>query len=108
MSEVLKAHWTSWRSAHGFAILCIVNPEGEHFLIGPDHAQVAAGHAERDFASWIGVPAAQLAQTLANRGLSEADTDDAIRLSRKWATTITGAVFPWPSTSRPYQTTPGG
>jgi hypothetical protein len=91
MSGALKKSLASWREAHGFGILCIVSPEGEHFFVGPDEPQVGAGQVERDPASWAALSEPQLRQYLAGRGFSRADTDDAIELSRQWATTITGA-----------------
>jgi hypothetical protein len=97
MSVVLKKSLASWREEHGFAILCIVSPEGEHFLVGPDERQVAARQAEDDPAWWTGLSEPQLRRHLAERGFSRADADDAIQLSREWATTITGSsVFPVP------------
>lgn len=100
MSGALKKSLASWIEAHGFGIFCIVSPEGEHFLVGPDTVQVAAGQAAVDPASWTGLSEPQLRQYLAERGFSHADTDDAIQLSREWATTITGSsVFPAPPKS---------
>jgi hypothetical protein len=100
MSGVLKKSLASWREEHGFGILCIISPEGEHFLVGPDEGHVAGREAERDPAWWTGLSEPQLRQHLAERGFSRADTDDAIQLSREWATTITGSsVFPAPSKS---------
>jgi hypothetical protein len=97
MSGVLKKSLASWREEHGFGILCIVGPEAEHFLVGPAEGQVAAGQTEHDPASWTGMSEPQIRQHLAERGFSPADTDDAIQLSREWATTITGSsVFPAP------------
>jgi hypothetical protein len=100
MSGVLKNSLASWREAHGFGILCIVSPQGEHFLVGPDTMQVAAGRTERDLASWTGMSDPQLRQYLAGKGFSDADTENAIQLSREWATTITGSsVFGAPPKS---------
>src|SRR5688572_9518859 len=97
MSGVLKKSLASWREEHGFGILCIVSPEGEHFLVGPDGDHVAGPEAERDPACWTGLSEPQLRQHLAERGFSPADTDDALQLSPEWATTITGtSVFPTP------------
>ena len=95
MSGVLTKSLASWRDEHGFGILCIVSPEGEHFLVGPDESHIAAGSDEHDPASWIGLSDAQLRQYLGEKGFSASDTEDAIQLSREWATTITGSsVFP--------------
>ena len=98
MSEASGQSLAAWRKAHGFALLCIVGPEGERFLAGPDESQVAAGSNEHDPASWTGLSDAQLRQyLLKEKGFSLQDTEDAIQLSREWATTITGSsVFPGP------------
>jgi hypothetical protein len=88
----------SWREAHGFGILCIVGPEGERFLVGPDESQVAAGSNERDPASWTDLSDTQLKEYLVKeKSFSLRDAEDAIQLFREWATTITGSsVFPVP------------
>ena len=88
----------SWREAHGFGILCIVGPEGERFLVGPDESHVAAGSNEHDPASWTSLSDTQLREYLVKeKGFSLHDADDAIQLFREWATTITGSsVFPVP------------
>ena len=100
MSGASKRSLASWREAHGFGILCIVSPEGEHFLVGPDKSQIAAGSVECDPASWTGLSDAQLRQYLGENGLSAPDIEDAIQLSREWATTITGSsAFPAPAKS---------
>ena len=48
MSGVSRKSLASWPEMHGFGILCIVSPEGERFLVGPDESQVAAGANEHD------------------------------------------------------------
>lgn len=97
MSGASRKTLASWREAHGFGILCIVSPEGEHFLVGPDESQAAAGSDQHGAASWTGLSDAQLRQYLAEKGLSGPETEDAIQLSREWATTVTGSsVFPSP------------
>ena len=98
MSGVSRQSLASWREAHGFGILCIVSPEGERFLVGPDESQVAAGSNEHDPVSWTGLSDDELRQYLVKeKGFSLHDTEDAIQLSREWATTITGSsVFPAP------------
>ena len=98
MSGVSRRSLASWREAHGFGILCVVGPEGERFHVGPDESQVAAGSNEHDPASWTGLSEAQLREYLVKkRGFSLDDTEDAIQLSREWATLITGSsVFPGP------------
>jgi hypothetical protein len=91
MSGVSRNSLASWREAHGFGILCIVGPEGERFFVGPDESQVAASANEHDPASWTGLSDAQLREYLVqDKGFSPHDTEDAIQLSREWATTITG------------------
>ena len=100
MSGVLKKSLASWREEHGFGILCIISPEGELFLVGPDEDRIADRQAELDPAWWTGLSEPQLRQHLAERGFSRTGTDDAIQLSREWATTITGSsVFPAPPES---------
>jgi|SRR5688500_4311069 hypothetical protein len=101
MSEVSTRSLAAWREAHGFAILCIVGPEGERFLVGPDESQVAAGSNEHDPASWAGLTDVQFRQYLVKeKGFSLDDAEDAIQLSREWATMITGSsVFPVPPKS---------
>ena len=98
MSGESRRSLAAWREAHGFGILCIVGPEGERFLVGPDESQVAAGSSEHDPASWTGLTDAQLRQHLVKeRGFSLDDAEDAIQLCREWATMITGSsVFPAP------------
>ena len=99
MAEALKRSLASWREAHGFAILCIVSPEGERFLV-PPAPRGAVGEPDGDPATWTGLSEPQLRQYLAQRGFASGDTDDAIALSREWATTITGSsVFPKPLNS---------
>ena len=86
----------AWREAHGFSILCIVGPEGERFLVGPDESQVAAGANEYSLDSWTALTDAQVRQHLVKeKGFLVQDAEDAIQLSREWATMITGSsVFP--------------
>ena len=87
----------SWHEAHGFRILCLIDPKGEHFFVGPDEVQQAAGQAEANPASWTDMSEPQLRQYLAKKGLSASDTEDAIQLFREWATRFTGSsVFPAP------------
>jgi hypothetical protein len=96
MSEVLTRSVASWREAHGFGILCINAPTGEHFLV----EQVVATQVEGGLGVWSGLSELQLRRVLAERGFSDADTDEAIQLSREWATSVTGSsVFPEPPSS---------
>lgn len=91
----------AWREAHGFSILCVVGPEGERFLVGPNQSHVAAGADEYSLDSWAGLTDAELRQHLVTeKGFSVQDAEDAISLSREWATMITGSsVFPTPPKS---------
>ena len=89
MTGVLPKSLASWSKQHGFGILCIISPFGEHFMIGPaDEEQVAAEMAERGFDAWTRMSEAQVREYLAKRGFSAADTEEAIQLSRDWATTM--------------------
>jgi hypothetical protein len=86
MSGVLKKSLASWFEEHGFGILCIRGPLGEHFvLVSPDgsHAGLDPGRqiSERDVR-------AHLTQV----GLSNTEADQAVDLAREWATTITGGA----------------
>jgi hypothetical protein len=48
-----------------------------------------------DTEAWTEMSEPQLRRFLAERGLSSVDAEDAIQLSREWATTATGpSVFP--------------
>src|SRR5688500_2258337 len=97
MTGISQRSLASWREAHGFGILTISGPTGDHFLV---EANVAADPSGPAFGSWVDMSEAQLRQYLAERGFSIADTDDAIQLSRQWATTITSAsFFPAPPTA---------
>ena len=98
MSGASGKSLAAWREAHGFSILCIVGPEGERFLVGPDESQVAVSANDYSLDSWTGLTDAQLRQHLVKeRGFSVQDAEDAILLSREWATIITGSsVFPAP------------
>ena len=97
MSGPLTKSLASWHEAHGFRILCLIDPKGEHFFVGPDEVQQAAGQAEANPASWTDMSEPQLRQYLAKKGLSASDTEDAIQLFREWATRFTGSsVFPAP------------
>ena len=92
MSGALKKSLASWCEAHGFVILCIISPLGEHFVAASaDEVKVAADSAEHGFESWTRMSERELREYLAQRGFSASDADDAIQLSREWATTITGS-----------------
>jgi hypothetical protein len=89
MSGVLKKSLASWRNAHGFSVLCILSPDGERFVMVPSSADVP--HALQGTPHWLGMSEASLRARLAETGLSETDVDEAVELSREWATTITGS-----------------
>lgn len=88
MSEVLKESLASWFDAHGFGVLCIQSSRGERFLVVPhDQTQIAsvtAGETRLRAGS-----EAEARVQLEAAGFAAADIDDAIRLSREWATTVT-------------------
>jgi len=84
MSGALTKSLASWREVHGFGTLCILSPLGEHFVVVPSNEPLLALQ---------GVPRlseSELRAHLAEAGLSEADIDEAVQLSRDWATTFTG------------------
>jgi hypothetical protein len=89
MTGVLPKSLASWAKEHGFGILCIINPVGEHFVVGPaNEEKIAAEMTERGFKAWTWMSEPQVRQYLAERGFSASDTEDAIVLSRDWATTM--------------------
>jgi hypothetical protein len=90
MSVMSKRSLASWRQTHGFGILNIIEPRGEHFFV---EARVSEDPSDSPFDSWTAMSETQLRQFLAERGFSDAATDDAIELSRQWATTITNPSF---------------
>jgi hypothetical protein len=73
----------SWRRDHGFGILCIISPEGEQFLVQTD-----GGPGHDGLGTWARMSDRELREHLAARGFSPADSDDAVQLSRQWATTV--------------------
>ena len=74
----------SWRRDHGFGLLCIITPAGEHFLVETD-----PGPGHDGAGTWGRMSDRELREHLAARGFSPADSDDAVQLSRQWATTVT-------------------
>lgn len=102
MSGTSRRSLAAWRESHGFGIVCIVSSEGERFFVGPDESQVAAGANEHDPASWTGLTDSQLREYLVKeKGFSVPDSEEALQLSREWATMITGASV-FPVTSKPH------
>jgi hypothetical protein len=85
MPEVLKS-LASWRQSHGFGILCILRPLGERFVIVRSNEAPPSVQA---IPSWPGISEADLRKHLQQNGLSDAEVDEAIRLSRLWATRVT-------------------
>jgi hypothetical protein len=97
MSAVLKKSLASWRDAHGFSVLCILSPNGERFVVVPSSTDVP--RALQGTPPWPAITEANLREHLTATGLSSADVDEAVQLSREWATTITGAGSAlWPMT----------
>ena len=83
MTRILKQSLASWRQSHGFGILNVVRATGEHFFV-----EVQPALTPEPGAGWVDMTEIQLRDYLATRGFSEADIDDAIGLSREWATTV--------------------
>jgi hypothetical protein len=80
MPRILKASLASWRAAHGFSVLNIIDPRGEHFLVEMPNPL-----------RWADMSEPQLRIYLDEQGFPAAAIDDAIRLVREWATTTTSA-----------------
>jgi hypothetical protein len=97
MFGALKKSLASWRDEHGFGILCILGPDGERFVVVPSSPDTPL--ALHGGPPWRGMSEANLRAYLAGIGLSDADVDEALELSREWATTITasGSAL-WPIT----------
>ena len=97
MFESLKKSLASWQEEHGFGILCILSPDGERFVVGPFSPDTPL--ALHGGPPWRAMSEANLRAHLAGIGLSNADVDEALELSREWATTITasGSAL-WPIT----------
>ena len=85
MSGLVTKSLASWRQAHGFGILDIISPRGEYFLV-----ETRAMNDPADVTAWAEMSEPRLRAYLVERGLSDSDVDEAIQLSREWATTITG------------------
>ena len=88
MSRILKTSLASWRAAHGFGILNIIDPRGEHFLV---EMPVTADSTAANHLPWVDMLEPQLRTYLGEKGFSDAAIDDAIQLSREWATTTTSS-----------------
>jgi hypothetical protein len=88
MFGALKKSLASWQDEHGFGILCILSPDGERFVVVPSSSGTPRAQG---VPPWRGMSEADLRAHLAGIGLSNADVDGAVELSREWATTITGS-----------------
>jgi hypothetical protein len=71
----------SWRRAHGFGVLCALSPLGEYFSVLPSKDDSAP--------PWCGNSETDLRAHLKRAGRLDAEIDEAIELSREWATTVT-------------------
>ena len=89
MFGALKKSLASWTEEHGFGILCIQGPDGERFLVVQSSSDSPVTH--RGVPPCRAMSEADLRAHLAVVGLSHADVDEAVELSREWATTITGS-----------------
>lgn len=89
MFGALKKSLASWSEEHGFAVLCILSPDGERFVVVPSSFDTPL--ARQGIPPWRGMSEADLRTHLSDIGLSNADVEGAIELSREWATTITGS-----------------
>ena len=88
MSRIHETSLASWRAAHGFGILTIIDPRGEHFFVEVPNG---AGPTEVDRLPWVEMSEPQLRTYLGEKAFPDSEIDDAIRLSREWATTTTSA-----------------
>lgn len=88
MSRILKTSLASWRAAHGFGILNVIDPRGEHFLV---EMPIVAGSTAANHVPWVDMSETQLRTYLDEKGFPDAAIDDAIRLAREWATTTTSS-----------------
>ena len=89
MFGALKKSLASWCEEHGFAILCILSPDGERFVVVPSSSDTP--FTLQSVPPWRGMSEADLRAHLADVGLSNAHVHEAVELSREWATTITGS-----------------
>ncbi len=88
MSRILKTSLASWRAANGFGILNVIDPRGEHFLV---EMPIAADATAANHVPWVDMSEPQLRTYLGEKGFPDNAIDDAIRLSREWATTTTSS-----------------
>ena len=90
-SGALSRSLASWTEAHGFGILCIISPLGEHFAVHPSGDAAAFAADPSRLESWAHLSELQVKELFVQRGLPSEESDDWIRLARVWAKTITGA-----------------
>jgi hypothetical protein len=99
MFGALKKSLAGWRDAHGFGILCILSPDGERFVVVPSPPGTPLDL--QGVPPWRGMSEANLRAHLVETGLSDSDIDEAVQLSRDWATTISGSGSAlWPVSDR--------
>ena len=97
MPGVLRQSLASWCEAHGFTVLCILSPGRERFVVGPLPPQTPSTQID-DPSSFKSMSEAELRVHLRHMRLSEGEIEEAVRLSREWATTITGSGLAlWPT-----------
>jgi hypothetical protein len=80
---VRKQSLASWRKTHGFGVLCIHSPVGESFVVVPDDDALVTLQP-----SWPHMSESELRSHLNGRGLTEAESTEAVELARDWATTF--------------------
>ena len=73
----------SWRKAHGFGVLCIQSPLGESLVVVPDDDALVTMQPP-----WPHMSESELRAHLKGRGLTEAESTEAVELARDWATTF--------------------
>ena len=88
MSGVLKKSLAYWVEEHGFGILCVRSPQGEHFVLVPPNRSNTGLELQDGRMS-----EREARAHLAGVGLSDMEVDEAVDLAREWATTVTGG---WP------------
>jgi hypothetical protein len=90
MFGVLKKSLPDWGDAHSFSILCIHGPHGELFVVTPSPPDMPL--AVQGTPPYPAMSQNNLRERLSATGLSSIEVDEAIQLSRDWATTITGSA----------------
>lgn len=88
MARILEKSLASWRAEHGFGILTVIDPRGEHFFV---EVPIAADSIDANRLPIVDMSEPQLRTYLSEKGFSDSAIDDAIRLSRDWATTTTSS-----------------